>query len=171
VIIGLVIVIAVLVIAGMLLINPGRDADLGQRQAASSINPSESIPVQQLGDRIQLDDEEYLTVTQVSSWTGTENVKPPDNYSFVAVEVQVEGIRQSGASVDPNWFTLRDSQQQRHDEVATGKEPMLQTTDALAPGTDARGWLTFQIPENEGQGLTLVYDPPFASRPVAVALD
>ena len=54
--------------------------------------------------------------------------------------------------------------------IESGKDPMLQATDALAPDTDATGWLTFEIRENEGQGLDLIYAPPFAEA-VRVDLD
>jgi hypothetical protein len=169
VLIGLLIIVAIVVIVGMLFIDPAGRRDL-EGTAASSRAAMPSGESHDLNERIKIGDEEYLTVTQVELWTGTENVKPRDNYSFVAVEVKVEGIRSSGASVDPFWFTLVDNEQQSHDVVESGKDPGLQQTDALAPETVASGWLTFEIPEQKGHGLTLVYAPPFAS-PAAVALD
>lgn len=169
VLIGVLIVAAILVILGMLFIDPAGRRDLEGTAGASRAAMPSGEP-HELNERIRIGDEEYLTVTQVESWTGTENVKPRDNFSFVAVEVKVEGIRSSGASVDPFWFTLVDNEQQSHDVVESGKDPGLQQTDALAPDTAATGWLTFEIPEQKGAGLTLVYAPPFAP-PVAVALD
>lgn len=128
------------------------------------------IQAQAIGDRIRLDDEEFLTIRQVSNWTGTNFVEPAIGQSLIAVEVRIDGIRASGASIDPFWFSVEDAEHQGYSLVDSGKDPMLQRTDNLAPGTSATGWLTFSIPADMGKGLRLIYAPPFAA-PVAIALE
>ena len=164
---------AVLLAGGLAACAPEPESGLGDVSPPASPGSDGSmadLPQYHRGERVKLGDEEYLTVTGVSSWNGTDFVKPSANNTFVAVEVKIEGINPDGASVDPFWFSLEDSQMQRHDVIESGKDPMLQQSDSLAPDTPATGWVTFEIPEKEGQGLDLIYAPPFGGA-VRVDLD
>ena len=171
VLVALVIVVAAIVIGGMIALNPQPGtSQVGSSASVTASVPAASGPPHRLNERVRVGDTEYLTALGVSSWPGTDFVKPPANQTFAAVEVRVEGIDPNGAAVDPFWFHLEDSESQRHDLVESGKDPGLQPNDAIAPESSAQGWLTFTITESEGKGLTLVYAPPFAA-PVRISLD
>ncbi len=138
--------------------------------SATPVAGSQQPAAHAIGDRIQLGSTEYLTVDQVSSWNGNGLVKPQPNETLVAVHVTIEGIDPNGAAINPFWFSVEDTQRQQHDVVESGKDPSLQPTDSLAPGTDATGWVTFEIPQDRAVGLQMIYAPPF-SDPVRVNLD
>lgn len=124
-----------------------------------------------VGDRINLDDEQYFAVVQVDpAFKGDGVFKPDADKLWVATLVEIEGINPNGASYNPFYFKIRDGEGFEYNFSAFGKEPQLQSSNDLKPGQKVKGWVTFEVPKT-AKNLTLVYSPGFMAEPVEVALN
>jgi hypothetical protein len=125
-----------------------------------------------VGDRIQLGNEEYITVTEVNLAVDTtgELFQPDAGNKFVAALVEIEGINPDGATYNPFFFKLRDDQGFEYNFSPFGMEPQLQSSNDLAPGETVRGWVNFEVPET-ATTLVLIYAPGFFNEPVQINLN
>lgn len=125
-----------------------------------------------IGDRIQLGEEEYFGVAEVDlAVPGTDFIQPDPGNKWIAALVEIEGINPDGATYNPFFFKVRDEQGFEYDaSLFGGKEPALQSSNELQPGTKIKGWVTFEVPET-ATTFALVYAPGFFTEPVEVALN
>jgi hypothetical protein len=73
---------------------------------------------------------------------------PDEGFKFVSVLVEFEALADD-VSYNPLYWKLVDSQSYGYDYYFMGKEPMLDSSNALKSGRKAKGWLTFQVPKTE----------------------
>lgn len=136
--------------------------------ASSQPGPPASYVV---GDRIKLGEEEYFGVVEVDlAVPGNDFIQPDPGNKWIAALVEIEGINPDGATYNPFFFKVRDNEGFEYHASAFGKEPALQSSNDLQPGTKIKGWVTFEVPES-ATTFALVYAPGFFSEPVEVALN
>lgn len=118
-----------------------------------------------VGDRVKLADEEFISVEKVETGFTSDFAKPAAGNVNVSFLIAIEGINPAGASYNPFFFKIKDESGFEYNYSAFGKEPQLQSSNDLAPGKIARGWMTFEVPK-ASKTLTLSYTPGFIGEPV-----
>lgn len=118
-----------------------------------------------IGDRVKLADEEYITLEKAETGFTSEFAKPAAGNVNASFLIAFEGINPSGASYNPFYFKAKDASGFEYNFSAFGKDPQLSSSNNLAPGKIARGWMTFEVPK-ASKTLTLSYTPGFTGEPV-----
>lgn len=118
-----------------------------------------------VGDRVKLADEEYISVEKAETGFTSDFAKPAAGNVNVSFLIAFEGINPAGASYNPFFFKIKDESGFEYNYSAFGKDPQLQSSNDLAPGKIARGWMTFEVP-TASKTLTLSYTPGFIGEPV-----
>lgn len=131
-------------------------------QQPGSTPPSTFGTDYSVGDRVQVGDEQFITLAEFEADWKSDNqfIKPDQGNMFVAFLVEFEGINPEGSSYNPFYFSLIDDQAFEYNFSAFGREPSIKSSNELRPGEKARGWITFEIPKTADTG-TLVYEPGF----------
>ena len=75
---------------------------------------------------------------------------------FVAVEVTIESLEDTGVSVNPFFAKITDSDGHVYEHTLGKKVPGLKAASNLGKGKQMSGWLTVEIPKT-AKGLTLIY--------------
>jgi hypothetical protein len=90
-----------------------------------------------------------VSLLEASVYTDyNEYFGPDEGFKFVSVLVEYEALV-DGVSYNPLYWKLVDSESYGYDYYFMGKEPILDSSNALKAGRKAKGWLTFQVPEAE----------------------
>ncbi len=90
-----------------------------------------------------------VSLLEASVYTDyNEYFGPDEGFKFVSVLVEYEALV-DGVSYNPLYWKLVDSESYGYDYYFIGKEPALDSSNALMAGRKAKGWLTFQVPEAE----------------------
>jgi hypothetical protein len=130
--------------------------------ATPEVTPTEAptpTPEPGIGTKITVGDEQYVTVTAVDPWEGTDTQQPAAGNVFVAVKIRIDGITTTSfTSAD---FAVQDVTGEGHSEAAPGAAPHLSFQDGLEPDHYYEGYVTFEVPEAAAISLTLVYTPNF----------
>ena len=110
-----------------------------------------------------------ITVPKAERWKqGKDDAKPEKGNAYVSVLIRIEAEADSDYS--PYYATLRNAQGFNYDWlVFPRREPWLASGE-LAPGQSVQGWVTFEVPAKDLDGLTLVYDSLFGEQ-VVIPLD
>lgn len=74
---------------------------------------------------------------------------PADGNRYIAIEVLYEATADE-ASYSPYDWSMVDFDGHNWDRSFVGKEPDLQSSNALPIGRKARGWVTFEVPKDVG---------------------
>ena len=112
-----------------------------------------------IGTKVKVGDEQYVTVTAVEPWEGTDTQQPATGNVFVAVKIRIDGITTTSfTSAD---FSARDVDAKSYSEAQPGAAPHLSFQNGLEPDHYYEGFVTFEVPEAAATELTLVYSPNF----------
>jgi hypothetical protein len=123
-----------------------------------------------VGDRVRIGDDQFFGLLEVDLDVEPSGIaKPGEGKKWIAVLAEIEGIAATGASYNPLFFTVRDSDGFEYAFTLFGKEPSLKSSNDLAPGDKVRGWVTFEVPKS-ATGLTLRYEAGLLARPVTFEL-
>jgi uncharacterized protein DUF4352 len=140
-------------------------AATGATTAAPSAAQTTSTSSFGVGDRVKLDDEEYITLEKAEEGFTSDFAKPKAGNINASFLVAFEGINPSGASYNPFYFKVKDDSGFEYNFTAFGKEPQLASSNGLQPGKISRGWMTFEVPK-AAKTLTLSYTPGVTGQPV-----
>lgn len=111
-----------------------------------------------IGVKLQVGDEQFMTVVAAEQWPGLGTVKPRKGKAFFTVSIQVDAINLT--SFDSADFKLRDAAGRSY-AWRSGRAPHLYSLDNMSPGGTYTGWITYEIPKASLEQLTLVYKPAF----------
>jgi uncharacterized protein DUF4352 len=124
-------------------------------QTAAPLAAQDEI-VGSVGQPITLDNEQIHTVVQVERWYGGGYWLPKAGDAAVTIEIKVQAIAKT--SYNPMYYSIRDASGKTYGRVILGyRYESLGSSASMAAGTEATGWLTFLVPENKLNELTLVY--------------
>jgi hypothetical protein len=118
-----------------------------------------------VGDRVKLDNEEYITLEKAEEGFTSDFGKPAPGNVNASFLVAIEGINPSGASYNPFYFKVKDDNGFEYSFTAFGKTPQLSSSNDLQPGKVSRGWMTFEVPK-AAKTLVLSYTAGFTSETV-----
>jgi hypothetical protein len=111
-----------------------------------------------IGVKLQIGDEQFMTVVAAEQWPGLGTVKPRKGKAFFTASIQVDAITLT--SFDSADFKLRDAAGHSY-AWRSGRAPHLYSLDNMSPGGTYTGWITYEIPKTSLGQLTLVYKPVF----------
>lgn len=135
-------------------------ATLGATATAEASETPEATPepTPGVGVKILVGDQQYVTVTVVEQWLGTDTIKPAAGSVFVTTNIRIDAITTTDfTSAD---FTVKDAAGTTYQETP-GRSPRLSFQNGLAPNTYYAGFVTFEVPAAAAGELTLVYSPNF----------
>lgn len=117
--------------------------------------------------QVLVGDQQYVTVTLVEPWPGTDDLKPAAGNVFVTANIRIDAITTTSfTSAD---FTVKDSAGGIYPETL-GRSPRLSFQDGLTPNTYYAGFVTYEVPAEMASELTLVYAPNFLTTTYEVPL-
>ena len=103
------------------------------------------------GDKTSIGDRLFITVSKPEIFIPPKDSfdQPKKGNRFISVEMEYSNERQTEDEVNPSNLTLKDAENHIYEmENYGGKEPAIED-DTLIPANDkARGFITFEIPEN-----------------------
>lgn len=85
-------------------------------------------------------------------------IKAQEGNTFISFDMTVESLG-DGASVNPFYCKLVDSDGFNYTTTLPVKTPSLAAENDLVKGQKIRGWVSFEIPK-KAKGLKFVYSPP-----------
>jgi hypothetical protein len=130
-------------------------------------SPTATPPPPGIGSQVKVEELQYVTVTAVEQWGGTDTQKPATDNVFVTVRIRIDAITTTSfASAD---FTLVDVDDMSY-VYKTGRSPHLSYLDGLEPGHNYAGWVTFEVPADKADELVLVYSPTFVTQTYEILL-
>lgn len=112
-----------------------------------------------IGSKVNVEDQQYVTVTAVEPWQGTDDQQPAADNVFVTVNIRIDAI--TTTSFTSEDFAVEDEDGNSYAEAAPGRSPHLSFQNGLTPDTYYAGFVTFEVPEAAAEELTLVYTPNF----------
>lgn len=112
-----------------------------------------------IGTKVNVEDQQYVTVTAMEPWPGNDTQQPAAGNVFVAVNIRIDAI--TTTSFTSEDFTVEDADGNSYSETAPGRSPHLSFQDGLTPDTYYAGFVTFEVAEAAAEELTLVYSPNF----------
>jgi hypothetical protein len=136
--------------------------------AATSSEPSASAePTPGVGVQVLVGDQQYVTVTLVEQWAGTDQLKPAAGNVFVTANIRIDAITSTDfTSAD---FTVKDADGKVYTEIL-GRSPRLSFQNGLTPNTYYAGFVTYEVPADMAADLTLVYAPSFLTTTYEIPL-
>jgi hypothetical protein len=154
--------------------NPSEAASASPPVGATSEQPSASAaptatpePTPGVGVRIPVGEQQYVTVTLVEQWAGTDTLKPAAGNVFVTANIRIDAITTTDfTSAD---FTVKDADGKVYTEIL-GRSPRLSFQNGLTPNTYYAGFVTFEVPADMDADLTLVYAPNFLTTTYEIPL-
>lgn len=124
-------------------------------------------PTPGVGVRVLVGDQQYVTVTLVEQWPGTDSLKPAAGNVFVTANIRIDAITTTDfTSAD---FSVKDADGTVYSEIL-GRSPRLSFQNGLTPNTYYAGFVTFEIPADMNGKLTLVYKPNFLTSTYEIPL-
>lgn len=109
-----------------------------------------------VGQPVTLDGEQVHTVVRTERWYGGGYWQPPAGKAAVTLEIQVKALQKT--SYNGLYYTVKGPGDATYGRVVIGvREESLGSSNDLAPGETANGWLTFLVPAGQLGGLKLVY--------------
>ena len=137
---------------------PSEAASVAPSVSASTAPTATPEPTPGVGVRILVADQQYVTVTLVEQWPGTDTLKPAAGNVFVTANIRIDAITTTSfTSAD---FTLKDADGNLYTEIL-GRSPRLSFQDGLTPNTYYAGFVTFEVLADMDADLTLLYAPTF----------
>jgi hypothetical protein len=130
-------------------------------------SPTATPPPPGIGTQLKVEDLQYVTVTAVEQWNGTDTQKPATGKVFVTVNIRIDAI--TTTSFDSADFTLVDVDGMSFINEL-GRSPRLSYLDGLEPGHNYAGWVTYQVPADKADQLVLLYSPSFLSQTYEILL-
>jgi hypothetical protein len=121
-----------------------------------------------MGTQVQVGEEQYVTVTEVESWPGSDTQQAAAGNVFQSVRVRIDAI--TTTSFTSEDFTVRDSDGTTYAESPPGRGPHLSFQNGMTPNTYWEAFVTFEVPAVEADDLVLVYSPDFVDEPVEIEL-
>jgi hypothetical protein len=112
-----------------------------------------------IGTKVNVEDQQYVTVTAVEPWPGNDTQQAAAGNVFVAVNIRIDAI--TTTSFTSEDFSVEDADGNSYSEAAPGRSPHLSYQDGLTPDTYYAGYVTFEVPEAAAEELILVYAPNF----------
>lgn len=112
-----------------------------------------------IGTQVQVGDEQYVTVTVVEQWPGTETQQPAAGKLFVTVNIRIDAI--TTTSFTSEDFTVQDVDGNSYSQQPPGRAPHLSFQNGLEPNHFYAGFVTFEVPTAAADTLLLVYIPNF----------
>jgi len=88
-----------------------------------------------------------LTLTAVKECKVKYYFQPKKGYIKLGAEVSVEGTAERQVPVNPFYAELTDAEGETYASTFAGCEPELKSAQ-VSIGREARGWISFEIPEN-----------------------
>ena len=126
-----------------------------------------SEPTPGVGVQVLVGDQQYVTVTLVEPWPGTDTLKPAAGNVFVTANIRIDAITTTSfTSAD---FTVKDAAGTSYPETL-GRSPRLSFQNGLTPNTYYAGFVTFEVPAEMASDLTLVYTPNFLTTTYEIPL-
>jgi hypothetical protein len=144
-----------------------------QHTTASNVAPSVvSSNIGKIGQTVSKNG--YLvTVNGVDTslnFSGADYGKAKDGYAFIAIDITVGSTKDKGVSSNGLSCSLKDDKGFDFDETIIGyKKPLLPGENDIPSGGKARGWVTFEVPQNAA-GLILEYKELFGGSIARIAL-
>lgn len=121
-----------------------------------------------IGSKVQVGDEQTVTVTALEPWEGNETQQPGADNVFVAVNIRIDAITTTSfTSAD---FSVEDEDGNSYPEAAPGRSPHLSFQNGLTPDTYYAGFVTFEVPAEAAEELVLVYSPNFLEETYEIEL-
>jgi hypothetical protein len=111
-----------------------------------------------IGVKLQIGDQQFMTVEAAEQWPGAGTVKPKKGKAFFTVSIRIDAIKLT--SFDSADFKLRDKAGKSY-AWRPGRAPHLYSLDNMTPGGTYLGWITYEIPKASLGELTLIYKPAF----------
>jgi len=140
--------VAVFFLVGFIVAGCRGSAPTAVPQATQEPTPTPAQEIAGIGYFIEWTDVK-ISLLEASVYTDyNEYFGPDEGFKFVSVLVEYEALV-DGASYNPLYWKLVDSESYGYDYYFMGKEPILDSSNALKAGRKAKGWLTFQVPEAE----------------------
>ena len=126
------------------------------RAAPSTPPPPTAAPG--IGVKLQIGDQQFMTVEAAEQWPGAGTVKPKTGKAFFTVSIRIDAIKLT--SFDSAHFKLKDAAGKSY-AWRTGRAPHLYDLANMTPGGTYLGWITYEIPKASLGKLTLIYKPAF----------
>jgi hypothetical protein len=139
--------------------------DQSSIQAASQQNANETtdnmsksmVETFKIGDLVNMRGKS-VGVNAVSSYQAKNPyMQPIDGNKLVAVDITTKNNSDEAYTINPFHFKLQDSGDYTYSHSVSDKEPFLHAA-ALQPGESSRGFLVFEIPE-DNTPTKLIYTP------------
>jgi hypothetical protein len=110
-----------------------------------------------VGARIKVGDQHYVTIVAVEQWPGEGANVPAAGNVFLTVNLRIDAI----STTSFTWadFTVEDVDGTSFGINEPGRAPHLSFQDGLEPGHFYAGFVTFEVPDDVADALTLVYNP------------
>ena len=124
-------------------------------------------PTPGVGVQVLVGDQQYVTVTLVEDWAGTDQIQPAAGNVFVTVKIRIDAI--TTTSFDALDFTLRDGDGNVYTQIL-GRSPRLSSLDGMEPEHYYEAFVTFEIPADMDADLTLLYAPSFLTTTYEIPL-
>lgn len=128
-------------------INP---IELSDESGSNTENKKISSTVK-FGDKSSLDDGWFITVSKPESFIPTKDDyhQPKKGDKFVSVEVEYSNESSEEDTANPSNLTLKDGENHIYEMyIFGGKEPKIEDDTVVPPNDKARGYVTFEVPEN-----------------------
>ena len=124
-------------------------------------------PTPGVGAQVLVGDEQYVTVTLVEDWAGTDQIQPAAGNIFMTVKIRIDAI--TTTSFDALDFTLKDEDGTVYTQIL-GRSPRLSNLDGMEPEHYYEAFVTFEIPVDVNEDLTLVYAPSWLTTTYEIPL-
>jgi hypothetical protein len=111
-----------------------------------------------IGVKLQIGDQQFMTVLAAEQWPGAGAVKPKKGKAFFTVSIRIDAI--TVTSFDSADFKLKDKAGKSY-AWRQGRAPHLYSLNNMTPGGTYVGWITYEIPKASLGELTIIYKPAF----------
>ncbi len=103
-----------------------------------------------VGEKISIGSDFHLIVSSPSDYIPSSTWEQADEgMKFVALELEYINETSASDTISPSNLTLRDSEGHSYEASwFTGKEPKLEEGTTVTAGGSAKGYATYQVPEN-----------------------
>lgn len=158
---GLIIFVGIIVLGSLASSNSSKPEKINntEQKQASEEKATASTQTFKMGDLVDLDGKAVVVNSVKPYKNKNQFMTPKEGSKVVSVDVSLKNNSSDSYNYNVLDFRLQDNQDYTYTNSVSDIEPYI-TTGVIQPGQTTRGYITYEIPE-ENEPIKLTYTPSF----------